>query len=271
LWNTAEARVKTDAGETSAIHHVLTPSADAAFGIISDLDDTVIHTGITSILLAAKLTFLENAKTRKPLDGVAELYSTLQKGIAGLPVNPIFYVSSSPWNLYDLLVDFLALNEIPRGPLLLRDFGLDDTKVVKEKGHGHKLRKALQIIDGYPKLPFVLVGDSGQDDPSIYAEISKLRPGRVRSIYIRDVDPGVDSARDVAVHRAVKVAEAHGVPMILAPDSKAMSEHASRIGLIPAAAVPEVVAEIRKDEQRPETGEQAVKDAVESALPKSDA
>ena len=267
LWTTAEARVQTGDREISAIHHLLTPSPAAQFGIISDLDDTVIHTGITSLLLAAKLTFLENAKTRKPLDGVAELYAALQKGTAGTPLNPLFYVSSSPWNLHDLLWDFIQLNDIPRGPILLRDFGLDRTKFVKEKGHGHKLEKALTLLDGYPHLPFVLVGDSGQEDATIYAEICHLRPDRVRAIYIRDVDPGLHSARDLLVHRAVDAAAAHGVPMILAPDSQAMSEHASRIGLIPAAAVPEVIAEVHKDEARPETGAQAIMDAANSMLP----
>ena len=267
LWVTATAKVRGDLGEISTTHPVLTPSPDAAFGIISDLDDTVIYTGITSFLLAAKLTFLENAKTRKPLDGVAELYQALQKGTTGHAVNPIFYVSSSPWNLHDLLWDFIQLNEIPQGPILLRDFGLDPTKFVKESGHGHKQRKALALLDGYPDLPFVLVGDSGQEDATIYAEICALRPGRVRAIYIRDVDPDHSSKRDALVHAAVEIAEAHGVPMILAPNSKAMSEHASRIGLIPAAAVPEVIAEIRKDEQRPETGEQALSDAAKSMIP----
>ncbi|MES2982049.1 MAG: phosphatase domain-containing protein [Verrucomicrobiota bacterium] len=270
LWRSAEARVVRPDGEITAIHPVLTPSAAAQFGIISDLDDTVIHTGITSILLAAKLTFLENAKTRKPLDGVAELYSALQKGMAGTPINPLFYVSSSPWNLYDLLWDFIELNDIPRGPILLRDFGLDSSKFIKEKGHGHKLRKALAILDGYPELPFVLVGDSGQDDAPIYAELTRLRPGRVRAIYIRDVDPDQDSDRDKTVHQAVEKAASLGVPMILAPNSKAMSEHASRIGLLPAAAVPEVIREVHRDEERPEPGGQAIRDAADSLLPEAE-
>lgn len=267
LWASARASVVTGGQEISAIHDVLTPSPAAAFGIISDLDDTVIHTGITSIWLAAKLTFLGNAKTRKPLDGVAELYTALQNGIAGTPVNPIFYVSSSPWNLHDLLRDFIALNDIPRGPLMLQDLGLDASKFIKKKGHGHKLEKALRILDGYPHLPFVLVGDSGQEDPAIYAQICELRPGRVKAIYIRDVDPDHASERDALVHRAVAAADSHGVPMILAPDSRAMSEHASRLGLIPVAAVREVIAEVHKDEQRLPSGEQALRDTADSILP----
>ncbi|MEY3894753.1 MAG: hypothetical protein RLZZ214_272, partial [Verrucomicrobiota bacterium] len=80
LWHTATARTGTAGREIRAVHDIMVPSADARFGIISDLDDTVIHTGVTSLLLAAKLTFLENAKTRKPLDGVAALYQSLQRG-----------------------------------------------------------------------------------------------------------------------------------------------------------------------------------------------
>ena len=267
FWSTADARIIVGDGEIRGTHQILTPQENAEFGIISDLDDTVIHTGITSILLAAKLTFLENAKTRKPLDGVAELYSALQKGITGNPVNPIFYVSSSPWNLHDLLLDFMILNEIPRGPIFLRDVGLDRTKFIKTKGHGHKQDRALQLLDGYPDMPFILIGDSGQEDPAIYAEICQLRPGRVLAIYIRDVDPDTDSEWDNAVHKAVELAAQHNVPMILAPNSLAMSHHASKSGLIPPEVIPEVVTEIQKDENRPETGEQAVQDAAKSLAP----
>ena len=61
-----------------------------------------------------------------------------------------------------MLVDFFMLNEIPAGPLLLRDLGLDRSKFIKEKGHGHKQEKALRLLDAYPELPFILIGDSGK-------------------------------------------------------------------------------------------------------------
>ncbi len=268
LWATAEVRVNLADGEIHAVHDILTVPSSAAFGVISDLDDTVIHTGITSVLLAAKLTFLENAKTRKPLEGVAELYAALQNGTAGKPVNPIFYISSSPWNLYDLLADFLRLNNIPKGPILLRDLGLDRAKFIKEKGHGHKLEKALRVLDGYPHLPFVLVGDSGQEDPEIYARLCEQHPERIRAVYIRDVDPELESARDSTVLHAAARVEAQGIPMILAADSTAMAVHAGRMGLIPEVAVPEVIEEAEKDRERPGAGEQAIQDATDSILSK---
>lgn len=262
----AIARGKHDEVIT-ARHDILVPPVDAAFGIISDIDDTVLHTGLTSMLLAAKLTFLENAKTRKPLDGVAKLYQNLQRGLSAGPLNPLFYVSSSPWNIHDLLVDFLRLNEIPVGPIFLRDLGIDRTKFIKSKGHGHKQDRVLALLDSYPAWPFVLIGDSGQEDPSIYAAVAAARPGRVLAIYIRDVDPHQDTAMDSGVHEAIALATAAGVPMILAPDSRAMAEHACRLGLVPPETEESVEREVRRDEVRPETGEQAVKDAVASVLP----
>lgn len=266
LWLTADAACRSGDEEIRAKHDIVVPPRGASFGIISDLDDTVIHTGITSLVLAAKLTFLENAKTRKPLDGVAGLYQALQQGSAGKPVNPLFYISSSPWNLYELLVDFLRLNEVPPGPLLLRDVGLDRTKFVKEKGHGHKQEKALRLLDAYPELSFVLIGDSGQEDPAIYAEVARLRPGRILAAYIRDVDPQVSSSLDEVAGKAIALAAQCGVPMILAVDSLVISEHARSIGLIPASTLPEVAEETAADKERPETGEQAVRDAIDSLV-----
>jgi phosphatidate phosphatase APP1 len=266
-WLEATASAGSGDNEVRATHAVMIPPPAAAFGIISDLDDTVIHTGITSLLLAAKLTFLENAKTRKPLDGVAKLYEALQHGHSGHPSNPLFYISSSPWNLHDLLVDFLRMNDIPAGPLFLRDLGMDETKFIKGKGHGHKRQKALNLLDSYPGLPFVLIGDSGQEDPAIYADIAAAHPHRILAIYIRDVDPEHDTIHDTAVHRARERAFAVGVPMLLAKDSATISQHAESLALIPSSALAEVATEIVKDEERPGTGEQAVLDAVASIVP----
>lgn len=266
-WEGVDAIASGKHHEITARHEVLVSPVDASFGIISDIDDTVLHTGLTSMLLAAKLTFLENAKTRKPLDGVAKLYQKLQRGLSTAPINPLFYVSSSPWNIHDLLVDFLRLNEIPVGPVFLRDLGLDRTKFIKTPGHGHKQDRVLALLDSYPALPFVLIGDSGQEDPSIYAAVATLRPGRVTAIYIRDVDPDRDTGLDGSVHEAAALAATCGVPMILAPDSRAMAEHACRIGLIPPEAGESVARDVQRDETLPETGAQAVQNAVESILP----
>ncbi len=259
-WLHAEAICEVRGERLSATHDIVSPGAAAEFGVISDLDDTVIETNITSLLTAAKLTFMGNAKTRKPLEGVAALYTSLQNGHAARPVNPIFYVSTSPWNLYDLLCEFMELNAIPAGPLFLRDWGLDTLR--RASGDRHKRASALQIMNAYPTLPFVLVGDSGQHDAGLYAEIAALHPDRIRAIYIRDVDPMTATRRDDEVRSHIRTAAHHGVPMLLAADSEAMAQHAARLGLIPAREQTKVAIEVAKDQDRPTAAAAAVTEAL---------
>jgi phosphatidate phosphatase APP1 len=262
MWLTADAHCEFRGKEISATHELVARTVETEFGIISDLDDTVIETNMTSLLTAAKLTFMGNAKTRKPLEGVAALYASFANGHVGRPVNPIFYASSSPWNLYDLLCDFMQLNDIPKGPIFLRDWGVDRTKFIAPRGHREKLERALKIIAGYPELPFVLMGDSGQQDAGLYAEAATLHPDRIKAIYIRDVDPANATKRDDEVRAHIKTAAQHGVPMLLAPDSQAMAHHAAEIGLIPARKEADVRVEIAKDHERPNPGAAAVSEAL---------
>ena len=261
-WLAAEARCTFRGEAMAATHEIIAPGADAEFGIISDLDDTVIETNVTSILTAAKLTFIGNAKTRKPLEGVGALYASLAAGRATRPLNPIFYVSSSPWNLYHLLCHFMKLNEIPRGPIFLRDYGFDPKTLMKTRSHRGKLERALKIMADFPELPFVLVGDSGQHDAELYAQAAALHPHRIKAIYIRDVDPTTASRRDDHVREHIRTAAQHGVPMLLAPDSQAMAHHAAELGLIPARKEAAVQVEVAKDHDRPSPGAAAVRDAL---------
>ena len=149
-----------------AIAQVLVPSAAARFGIISDIDDTVISSNVGNKLKMILTVILSNEHTRKPFEGVAGLYCALQRGASGGEDNPIFYVSNSPWNLYTLLLEFLKLQKIPLGPLLLRDFG--DHLFFTKDPESHKKSNIKIILDSFPHLPFVLIGDSGERDPEIY-------------------------------------------------------------------------------------------------------
>lgn len=211
--------------ESTVVSKMMTPPSTARVGIISDVDDTVLHTGVTGLLTVARLTFLHNARTRKPLAGVASLYQAIQDGVDNHHPqnNPTFYISSSPWNLFDLLEDFLDLNAIPAGPILLRDLGFDENKFIKE-GHGHKLRKAMKVMDAYPDLPFVLFGDSGQEDAELYARAAVDKPEQIKAIFIRDVDPDDSSDLDQKVKHSIEIAKQAGVPMYLIGESVAAAE-----------------------------------------------
>lgn len=260
LWENATVMLAD--GTIATSQPVLRILPQARIGIISDIDDTILHSGITNWKVAAQLTFLHNARTRKPLAGVAALYHALQRGVAGAGPNPLFYVSSSPWNLYDLLEDFMDLNGIPPGPIFLRDLGTDPGKFIKTQGHGHKLERARALITRFPQLRWVLLGDSGQADAELYAEAALEFGDRIAAIYIRDVDPGTDSPFDTAVDSHLQRIVGTRVPMLRATDSGAIARHAADLGLITREDIAAVERDVQRDQQRPAQGEAALAAAV---------
>jgi phosphatidate phosphatase APP1 len=222
---------------------VLVPPPDAEYGIISDIDDTVVETSATNLLAMARNTFFHNAHSRLPFAGVSEFYKSLQLGRNGKRNNPFFYVSSSPWNLYDLLIDFLDINDIPEGPLLLRDFGLDKNK--EASSHmGHKYKEIKNILLTYPHLNFVLIGDSGQEDPKIYKEIVSNFPGRILAIYIRDVQ--LRDREKIAIEVS-KALSGDKVEMVIVDNTVEAAVHAAKTGLIFTETIPQIETDKKQD------------------------
>lgn len=212
----------------SAVGKVLVPPLSARFGIISDLDDTVITTNVTSKWQMLLNTALRNEYSRLPFKGVAAFYRALQKGLDN-ENNPFFYVSSSPWNLYPFLIEFLRINEIPQGALFLKDFG--NHTIFSSGDHAsHKTERIERILKTYPHLPFVLIGDSGERDPEIYREIVSKYPKRIRVIYIRSVNQKPE--RIAAIDKLIAEIAETKVQLILAPDTEFAAAHAAAEGLI---------------------------------------
>jgi phosphatidate phosphatase APP1 len=152
-------------------------------------------------------------------------------------------VSSSPWNLYDLLIDFLDLNEIPEGPLLLRDFGLDVNKE-SDNHMGHKFKEITQILEAYPHLNFVLIGDSGQEDPKIYQKVVAQFPGRILAIYIRDVQLADREKIALDISRSLA---AEKIEMVIVDNTVEAAEHAAKTGLIFTEEIPRIVVDKKQD------------------------
>src|SRR5688572_13633103 len=173
-WQEVEISLAEDPA-VKGTARVLVPPGGAEYGVISDIDDTVVYSDVTRKLRMVLALAFSNARTRKPFGGVAAFYQALHRGR-----NPLFYVSKSPWNLYVPLVEFLELQGLPAGPLLLRDFGW-------RMPRDHKEKVISRIIAMYRGLKFILIGDSGEEDPEIYGEIVRRFPERIRVIYIRSV------------------------------------------------------------------------------------
>ncbi len=221
----------------------LTSPASATYGVISDMDDTVLQSEVSNFLRAARTVLLENARTRLPFPGVAAFYRALQEGPSGGARNPIFYVSSSPWNLYDVIVDFLDAQRIPLGSILLRDWDLGPSLL---RNSTHKLGHIRDILTTFPSLPFILIGDTSQEDPEIYTEIVANYPNRILAVYIRNVRPHPE--RSTAVQELARRVVESGSSLVLADDTLTAASHAAAHGWIRPETLPSIREEKRADE-----------------------
>lgn len=216
--------------------------------IVSDIDDTVVETGVANKLRMFWNLFFEDVESRVAYPGVAEFYRQLHGGTSGAEGNPMLYVSRGPWAIYEILELFFQRHGVPEGPILfLREWGLTLQRPLPPPAEDHKLALIRGMLSVYGSAPFVLIGDSGQHDPEIYARIVQEHPERVRAIYIRNVGHGQD--RDAAIARLAEEVLAAGAELLLADDTVEMAEHAVRHGLIAETAPARVRGERRHDEQ----------------------
>lgn len=203
-----------------AAAEVLVPSEHTELCVVSDIDDTVLQTYVSQRLKMIWVTLSGNAYTRMPFEGTSELYRALVAGASGQADNPVFYVSKSPWNLYDFLVDFLDYHDLPRGPLLLRDIGLREAPPLD-----HKTEAVRHLLETYAALPFVLIGDSGERDADIYLATAERYPGRVLAIYIRDLG-GIRSLSAAQRAELQERARAVGTQLLWMDHARVALDHA---------------------------------------------
>lgn len=197
---------------------------DAEFGTISDIDDTILVSHATQLLKKFRLIMTKNAKTRLPFEGVAEFYKKLKA-----EENPFFYVSSSEWNLYDFLLDFFIVRKIPKGPFLLQEYksGLRDLLFTGGGSHQHKQDKIKRLMTLFPKLKFILIGDSGQRDTEIYRQALHEFPDRILAVYIRKI-----GKKDDFDQKTTQEFEDKGVPLLLLQNTEEAFVHAKKSGFV---------------------------------------
>jgi phosphatidate phosphatase APP1 len=187
---------------------VLAPGSDNHWGVISDIDDTVVETGATDFLKNWRRVLVDRPSDRLAVPGASTLYSMIARDHAA-PARPFFYVSSSPWNLYGFIAEFMEMNGIPHGTMFLKDYGIDGQQFIR-KGHEEHKRQAIERVLGfYPRLRFLLIGDNGQRDVSVYAQVVRDFRERVAAVFIRDVDGSCRSGPEGLLLQQI---EAAGVP-----------------------------------------------------------
>lgn len=226
--------------------HVLFPGKNSRTLVVSDIDDTVIVSHASKTIRKLRLLLFRNALTRVAFPGASAFYEALRKG-SGDEKNPFFYVSSSEWNLYDMLQDFLMYNDFPAGVLLLRTLKVKGLKMAfSGKGkHEHKIEKIEHLLKIFPDSDFILIGDSGQKDPEIYYRIMKKYPERICAAYIRHIRSGFQEKRFLELSNDLKRI---GKDMLLVGSTIEAAEHAVLHGYIRKSEIQNIVDEKSREE-----------------------
>ncbi len=230
-WNDVKVEILDNADQPIAHVNgkVLVPHS-TQYAFISDIDDTFLISHSTNLRKRLSLLFTRNPRTRKPFEGVVNHYNLLAAAhTAEDEQNPFFYVSSSEWNLYDYIDEFIVRNGLPKGVVLLSKMKkLGELLSTGQNNHQTKFARISRILNAFPKQRFVLLGDSSQQDPFIYADIVTHFPGRIFAVYIRDIAKKKSNEAQAILHKM----ESAGVACCFFVHSIEAVAHSKMIGLI---------------------------------------
>lgn len=226
-WHTITLR---SSGATPAQARIQIVDPAVKFGIVSDIDDTVMVTALPRPLLALWNTLVLSERARTPTPGMAVM---LDRVMAQNPDAPILYLSTGAWNVAPALARFLARNLYPDGVLLLTDWGPTRQHWFRS-GPEHKLRNLSRLAQEFPDMRWLLIGDDGQHDPAIYAEFARNHPDKTAAVAIRQLSPSEALLAGSRTHEDQDTqALDHGdVPWVCAPDGAGLAEKLTKIGLL---------------------------------------
>ncbi|OXG00776.1 uncharacterized protein DUF2183 [Flavobacterium araucananum] len=201
-------------------------------GIISDIDDTFLISHTQNFFKKIYILLFKNVNDRKVFTDVVPHYQALSS--AGRnnkeEENAFFYVSSSEWNLYRFIVKFTKIHNLPRAVILLKDIkrGITDFFMSGRGNHDHKFDKIKHVLEFYPNLKYVLLGDDSQHDPVLYERICKIFPVTVKAVYIRQTG----KHQKEATKKIMKNLENLEVSVCYYKNSSEAIMHSKSIGLI---------------------------------------
>ena len=220
---------------------VLVADPRGGLAVVSDIDDTIMKTGLTQGWTAAGRTLFRDVADRKPVTGMAAFYEGLARGDGTQGTVPFYYVSTGSWNLYDYLVAFTNLHRFPRGPLFLTDWGPTSDRLMRD-GREHKRATIRALIEGNPTYSFVLIGDVGQGDPETYELMAREYPDRVRAIFLVYVGSHMGERSEQVAARAVALRE-EGIGMYYVENAVEAVTVAWQLGLVDKATTSAVARE----------------------------
>lgn len=182
-------RFSGEQGTASAHGDLLIVPQANTIGVISDLDDTLLISQVTSKRKLLSNTFLKNPLQREAVEGAARLIAAIAARNPHPEAAPVIYLSASPRQLYANITHFLTHNHFPLGVLLTKRVTNDRTSDPLINQVAYKTRKIEEVLERLPQVRFVLLGDDGERDPEIYHAIRERYPDRIEQILIRRVHP----------------------------------------------------------------------------------
>ncbi len=256
-WEVACLHWLTTEGPQCIEAYVLAPGTATQLAVVSDIDDTIVETGITGGYRAVarnwRRVLAELPDERIAVPGADVFFGALGGGAVlahpgsvgaryAATHRPFFYISSSPWNLFAYLVAFQQSRGLPLGPLLLRDWGLNRATFGAESHGGHKRAALERLLAFYPDLRFALIGDDTQGDLAAYSETVQANPGRVAAVFIR-TSAGALSPQELA---GKAIIEAARVPLWLGEDFATGHEFLRSIGISVSGETAQIVKAVQK-------------------------
>nr|WP_233613459.1 phosphatase domain-containing protein [Leucobacter edaphi] len=223
-WHTITMQT-ADSEAVDAPVNIVDPKAE--FGIISDVDDTILITALPRPAVAAWNSFVLDEHARSATPGMAVMLDHL---VAEHPGSPVLYLSTGAWNAAPALSRFLARNLYPMGPLLLTDWGPTHDRWFRS-GREHKRRELKRLASEFPSVKWVLIGDDGQHDESLYHEFSTAHPENVAAVAIRQLSVG-EAVLQGGRSKARLNRRTSGVPWIYGPDGATLREELRKLGLL---------------------------------------
>lgn len=200
--------------------------SEARFGIVSDVDDTVMVTALPRPFLAAWNSFVVDEHARQPVPGMAVLLERLTREAPGCPV---IYLSTGAWNVAPTLVRFMRRHLFPPGALLLTDWGPTHDHWFRS-GRAHKEQNLRRLAREFPDIRWLLVGDDGQHDDAIYTGFASEHPCNVAAVAIRRLLPA--EAVLAGGRTAVDDHSAAEVPWVSASDGAGLLDRLRDAGVI---------------------------------------
>lgn len=228
-WHTVTLQTSGAQSERSEQAHAPVYVVDPAahFGLISDVDDTILNTALPKPLVAAWNSFVVDEHARTSTPGMPVLYDHL---LAKHPGSPVVYLSTGAWNVAPALSRFLERNLYPMGSLLLTDWGPTTDRWFRS-GKDHKTRELARLVREFPDVKWVLVGDDGQHDEELYQRFATAHPENVAAVLIRQLSVGqavLAGGRSKArLQRSVS-----GVPWIYGPDGATLHQELRALGIL---------------------------------------